>query len=111
MIRTMTLIAAASLAALAAPALAGTSSDGARTTINVADLDLATTADRARLDTRLRSTINSLCRPGGRALADQVRAQNCRDTALASVAPQVDRAIALAQRNQRLAALDMPAIH
>lgn len=110
MIRSIALIAAISLTAVATPAMAQTGDDRPQIRIDVADLDLATAHDRQRLATRIRTTVNSLCSADGRSVLDQMRAQECRTAALAAVTPQVDRAIALAQRNQRLAARDVPAI-
>lgn len=77
-----------------------------RVTISVAtaDLDLASPADRARLETRLNSAIDRVCRSAGRD-ADALRAERlCRVQFRAEAQDRVDVAIAQANAT-RLAAL------
>ena len=100
---TRTLILALSLTAAAAPAAAQT--EGATAAVSTHDLDLTRATDRDRLDTRLKSAARRLCQSGLRGTAENARQSACMAAALASAAPQAERAIAQAQGGTQLALL------
>lgn len=101
MTRTLTL--ALSLTVATVPAAAQT--EGATAAVSTAGLDLTRTADRERLDTRVKSAARRLCRSGLRGTAENARQSACVAAALANAAPQAERAIAQAQGGTQLALL------
>ena len=100
---TRTLILALSLTVATVPAAAQT--EGATAAVSTAGLDLTQAADRERLDTRVKSAARRLCYSGLRGTAENVRQSACIAAALASAAPQAERAIAQAQGGTQLALL------
>ena len=87
---TLALIAlATTTGGIAAPAMAQ-DDDAPRVMVHYGDLDLHTAAGRARLDTRIRGAIRSMCRVEPRPLP-QVRANQraCEAHARSSVEPQL----------------------
>ena len=100
---TRTMILALSLTAAAVPAAAQT--EGATAAVSTHDLDLTRATDRDRLDTRLKSAARRLCQSGLRGTAENARQSACMAAALASAAPQAERAIAQAQGGTQLAPL------
>ena len=94
-----TLIPFAALLATAAPALAQPDPIS-RVSLHVGyhDLNLASAAGAAELDRRINRAVNTLCpEPDSRSLAQMVAYKQCRQTALASVAPQREQAFAKAR--------------
>ncbi|AJA09055.1 Putative secreted protein [Sphingopyxis fribergensis] len=101
---TRTLILALSLTAAAAPAMAA--GNGNRTVeVRIDDLNLTHTADRERLDSRLKNAARSVCRTGLRGAAENARRSACLSNVLAKVAPKARQAIARAQNGTQLALL------
>ena len=100
---TRTLILALSLTVATVPAAAQT--EGATAAVSTAGLDLTQAVDRERLDTRVKSAARRLCRSGLRGTAENARQSACMAAALASAAPQAERAIAQAQGGTQLALL------
>ena len=86
---------------LASPADQG---DGPTASLRIELTDLARDGGQQRLERRVARTARQLCARQGRTLADRAQQLHCVETALASVRPQVERAVALARSNQRLAA-------
>lgn len=106
---TRTLILALSLTIAATPAMAGPVIENTITTVRTNDLNLTHAADRERLDARLKSAANRICSTNMRGVAEaELRAQ-CMSAALANAAPQVERAIALAQDGTQLALMTIRA--
>ncbi|KGB53991.1 hypothetical protein FG91_02237 [Sphingopyxis sp. LC81] len=101
---TRTLILALSLTAAAAPALAAETGNRA-VEVRIDDLNLTRTADRERLDTRLKSAARSLCYTGLRGAAENARQSACLSDVLARAEPQTKQAIARAQNGTQLALL------
>ena len=101
--RTFSLIAplalTAALTAVATPAMAEqgpvNSTEFAKS-IEHKDLDLTTKQGVSRLDDRIRTRINQLCRNGGRDSASIRLERQCRTSALAAAKPDVRFAIAKA---------------
>jgi UrcA family protein len=91
------------LAASLSPAVAASRED-VTAEVNVADLNLANAEDQARLDSRVKSAAHKICSSGFRVTA-AVRAAElrCIETALASVKPQVELAVAKAGKTVRIA--------
>jgi UrcA family protein len=101
-----TLILSASIALAAAVPAAAVDSDE-RVAVRIDDLDLANPNDQQRLDRRVSAAARRICVDGERGVLAMQREQRCIALALESAAPQAERAIALAQRNQRLARIDL----
>ncbi|MBO9697435.1 MAG: UrcA family protein [Sphingopyxis sp.] len=99
---TRTLILALSLTA--APAMA-VETENRAVEVRVDDLNLTRTADRERLDTRLKNAARSVCRTGLRGAAETARQSACVSNVLSSVEPQAEQAIARAQNGTQLALL------
>jgi UrcA family protein len=71
------------------------------TAVSYADLDLATTAGVAELNTRVKRAARSICIANGhRDLARIVSENECRDTALDHARPQIAAAIERARSTQ-----------
>lgn len=103
MTRMLTL--ALSLAAVATPAMAA-ESENATVEVRIDDLDLTRTADRERLDTRIKTAARSVCRSGLRGTAERARQSACASNAIEKKAGlQVARAIAQARNGTQLALL------
>lgn len=102
MTRMLTL--ALSLAAVATPALAA-ESENATVEVRIDDLDLTRTADRERLDTRIKTAARSVCRSGLRGTAERARRSACASNAIEKAELQVERAVAQAQNGTKLALL------
>ncbi|KGB53730.1 UrcA family protein [Sphingopyxis sp. LC363] len=102
MTRTLTL--ALSLTAVATPAMAA-ESENATAEVRIDDLDLTRTADRERLDTRIKTAARSVCRSGLRGTAEQARQSACASNAIEKAELQVERAVAQAQNGTKLALL------
>lgn len=102
MTRTLTLVL--SLAAIATPAVAA-ENENATVEVRIDDLDLTRTADRERLNTRVKSAARSVCRTNLRRAGEGSRQAACITAALAQAEPQAARAIAAAQDSSRLALL------
>lgn len=100
---TRTLILALSLAAAAVPTAAQAEDKAAA--VRVDDLNLSRAADRAQLDTRLKSAARSVCHTGLRGTAENSRRAACVSAALAQAEPQAQRAIARPQGGTQLALL------
>lgn len=105
---TRTLILALSLTVAAVPAMAAETGNPA-VEVRIDDLNLTHTADRERLDTRLKSAARSVCRTGLRGAAENARQSACLADILANVAPQTRQAIARAQNGTQLALLMLDA--
>ncbi|MBE1526295.1 UrcA family protein [Sphingopyxis sp. OAS728] len=99
---TRTLILALSLTAAPAVAVA---TENRAVEVRVDDLSLTRTADRERLDTRLKSAARSVCRTGLRGAAESARQSACVSNVLSSVEFQAEQAIARAQNGTQLALL------
>lgn len=99
---TRTLILALSLTT--APAMA-VANENRAVEVRIDDLNLTRTADRERLDTRLKSAARSVCRTGLRGAAETARQSACVSNALSSVELQAKQAIARAQSGTQLALL------
>lgn len=85
---------------VAAPAMANIRSENVRH----ADLDLASTEGRARLDTRIRQAVKKVCgTPRGWTLAERQDQQNCEAAAYLKVAPTRERVVAAYLEKRRLA--------
>lgn len=94
-----TLILAAALIG-AAPAAAQTETNSIQ--VGIADLDLATTEDVARLDRRLGAAVRRVCGVAAARTLDAYQdVATCRREAAARIAPQRDLAIAEARRGER----------
>lgn len=109
--RTHTLIALTSLAAIATPALASqgpVNSTDFSETVDHKDLDLTTKKGVSRLDDRIRTRINQLCRNGGRDSASIRLERQCRASALAAAKPDVRFAIAKANAERVRFAANTP---
>ncbi|WP_168707839.1 UrcA family protein [Sphingopyxis sp. PAMC25046] len=102
MTRTLTL--ALSLAVIGTPALAG-ERENAAVEVRIDDLDLTRTADRERLDTRIKTAARSVCRSGLRGTAERARQSACASNAIGKAELQVERAVAQAQNEIKLALL------
>lgn len=102
MTRMLTL--ALSLAAVATPAMAA-ESENATVEVRIDDLDLTRTADRERLDTRIKTAARSVCRSGLRGTAERARQSACASNAIEKAGLQVARAIAQARNGTQLALL------
>ena len=84
-IATATVLAAAALAPAAATASVR---EPAVVSVDVSDLDLSQSADRARADRRITAAVRSLCYTGGpRTISARNAEAACRDAAMASVRP------------------------
>jgi len=101
---TRTLILALSLTIAATPAVAA-EADAPSIAVRIDDLNLARTADRDRLDTRIESAARRVCQSGSRGTAENARQTACIADVLSHVEPQTERAIARAQGESRLALL------
>lgn len=106
---TRALILALSLTIGSAPAIAGPETRNTTVTVRTDDLDLTRTTDRARLDARLKSAANRICSTNMRGVAEAEIRSRCMSATLADAAPQVERAIALAQAGTQLALLSVEA--
>ena len=102
MTRTLTL--ALSLAATATPAVAA-ESENATVEVRIDDLDLTRTADRERLDTRIKTAARSVCRSGRRGAAEWAHQSACTSSAIEKAGLQAERAVAQAQNGTQLALL------
>ncbi|MEM7688192.1 MAG: UrcA family protein [Pseudomonadota bacterium] len=97
--RTFSLIALSALAAIAAPAAASqgpVNSTDFSASVEHKDLDLTQRKDVSRLDDRIRTRINQMCRNGGRDSASVRLERQCRASALAAAQPEVRFAVAKA---------------
>ena len=97
--RTFSLIALTAAAALATPALASqgpVNTTDFSASVDYKDLDLTQSKDVSRLDDRIRTRINQLCRNGGRDSASIRLERQCRTSALAAAKPGVRFAVAKA---------------
>lgn len=103
MLKTVILAAALALP-IAAPA-AATGDDTVTVAVRIADLDLARTGDQQRLARRIDTAARSICFTGARDIASRIAESRCVEQALASAAPQAERAIALATSGRRLASI------
>lgn len=97
--RTFSLIALTAIAAIATPAVASqgpVNSTEFAASVDHDDLDLTTQDGVSRLDDRVRTRINQLCRNGGRDSASIRLERQCRESALEAATPDVRFAIAQA---------------
>jgi UrcA family protein len=85
--RTLTALAGAALLG-ATPAVA---QDAVSLSVDTSDLNLATEADRATLDRRIRKAANKVCDMGSAGLPMQIAFQVCRTDVLASAGKQVQQ--------------------
>lgn len=112
--RTFTILIAPAFAAaaIAAPAIAAdgpvNATDFAET-VEHEDLDLTTREGVSRLDERIRTRINQMCRNGGRDSASIKLERQCRESALAAARPDVRFAIARANAERVRFAANTPA--
>lgn len=83
------IVSVAALALCAMPAPVSASQRGSdQIIVDVRDLDLSLSADRARADRRITAAIRSLCAtPGHRSIEARNAEADCRDQARASVRP------------------------
>lgn len=107
MIRATTL--ALSLAFASAPALAAPAADEGAAIVHIGNLDLSTATGQRKLEQRVKSAAQRLCRGGGRGLADYSLELKCVAQIIAATQPKTDRAIAQARGEGRLALLMIPA--
>lgn len=103
---TIVAIAATSLTAFAAAANAAAPASEVRVVID--DLDLASGADRERLDRRIDRAVRKVCATGMRGVVARQHELACRDTALAAAEEPKRTAIANAHR-ERLRLAGVPA--
>lgn len=101
---TRTLILVLSLAAIANPAAAA-ESENATVEVRIDDLDLTRTADRERLDTRIKIAARSVCRSGLGGTAERARQSACSSNAIEKAGLQAERAVAQAHSGTHLALL------
>ena len=109
--RTFSLIALTAIAAIATPAAASkgpVNSTEFAETVDYKDLDLTTRNGVSRLDDRIRTRINQLCRNGGRDSASTRLERQCRASALAAAKPDVRFAIAKANAERVRFAANTP---
>lgn len=103
MLKTLILAAAVALPVAAPAAAAG--DDTITMAVRTADLDLARSGDQQRLSRRIETAARSICFSGARDIASRIAESRCVEQALASAAPQAERAIALATSGRRLASI------
>lgn len=73
----------------------------AREAVNIRDLDLSTPRGISKLERRINRAIDRVCPADGiGALVERSSVRQCREDAVASVRPQVDRAVAAAEDRQ-----------
>ena len=101
---TRTLILALSLTIAASPTMAAETEHKAAA-VQIDDLNLTRTADRERLEIRVKSAARSVCRSDVRGAAEMSRQAECTASAIARAEPQTERAIAQAQNGTQLALL------
>ena len=100
---TRTAILALSLAFVGTPAVAA--ADEGSAIVRTSDLDLATAAGQHKLDQRVKSAAQRLCRSEGRGLAERALELECVEQVIAGNQPKAERAIAAARGESRLALL------
>lgn len=94
-------------ATLATPAIAQTPDEGNSTFVHVGDLDLTRNGDRDRMNNRIENAARRVCRSAMRGIAAAMAEESCIKVALAGARPQAERAIALASKTTRIAALEI----
>jgi UrcA family protein len=100
------MLASLAITLTAAPAFAA-SQDQVSVEIGVDDLDLSTAKDQERLDTRIQSAAQKICRLGIGGTAARVIETGCIKAVLASTTPQVEVAIANSRNPVRIAAVKL----
>jgi UrcA family protein len=97
------MLASLALTCTTAPALAA-QQDRVSVEVGVEDLDLSTARDQNRLDTRINSAAQKVCRSGVGGTAARMIETSCVKAALANAKPQVEVAIASSRGQVRIAA-------
>lgn len=102
-----TLIALATAATLlAVPAAAQDATGNVTITVETNDLDLSSSADQQRLDSRVQTAIRRACRSGGRDLASRQVEAACRASLSDAASPSVELVIAQANET-RFASIEL----
>ncbi len=103
-LRTFTLVTVAAVSAVSVTTPAFAAGDTQSRTISYADLDLKSDAGVARLNQRVRVALGEVCGDAGtRDLAARAHALACRRTAMETVRPNVELAVANARSDTQLA--------